>query len=124
MISPRNPRGLVSAAGRIVLPPWVEADPGLSMAVSAGAGSGKTTSLVGRVAALVASPGVQPGDLVVITFTEKAAREVSHRLRETLGGSVALDEAFIGTIHGFCQSLLRRYPIEAGLPPSSPPPTS
>jgi ATP-dependent helicase/nuclease subunit A len=101
----------------IELPPWVEADPGASMAVSAGAGSGKTTSLVGRVAALLGTPGVELSQLVVITFTEKAAREVSHRLREKLGNSVALDEAFIGTIHGFCQSLLRRYPIEAGLPP-------
>lgn len=106
-----------SHAGTIVLPPWVETDPWTSMAVSAGAGSGKTTSLVARVAALVAMPEVQPNQLVVITFTEKAAREVSHRLREALGRSVALDEAFIGTIHGFCQSILRRYPIEAGLPP-------
>jgi ATP-dependent helicase/nuclease subunit A len=101
----------------IVLPPWVEADPAASMAVSAGAGSGKTTSLVGRVAALVATPGVLPSQLVVITFTEKAAREVSHRLREVVGQTVPLDEAYIGTIHGFCHSLLRRYPIEAGLPP-------
>jgi ATP-dependent helicase/nuclease subunit A len=100
-----------------VLPPWVEANPERSMAVSAGAGSGKTTSLVARVAALVAMPGVEPNQLVVITFTEKAAREVSHRLRQTIANTVALDEAFIGTIHGFCQSLLRRYPIEAGLPP-------
>ncbi|MEP7111700.1 MAG: UvrD-helicase domain-containing protein [Ilumatobacteraceae bacterium] len=106
-----------ATAGRIVLPPWVEADPGSSMAVSAGAGSGKTTSLVARVAALVGMDGVQPSQLVVITFTEKAAREVSHRLREALGASVALDEGFVGTIHGFCQSLLRHYPIEAGLPP-------
>ena len=101
----------------IVLPPWVQSLPDRSMAVSAGAGSGKTTSLVGRVAALMRMPGVQPSQLVVITFTEKAAREVSHRLREVLASSVSLDEAFIGTIHGFCQSLLRRYPIEAGLPP-------
>ncbi|MEY2401154.1 MAG: ATP-dependent helicase/nuclease subunit, partial [Ilumatobacteraceae bacterium] len=100
-----------------VLPPGVHTDPDKSMAVSAGAGSGKTTSLVARVAALMGMPGVQPSQLVVITFTEKAAREVSHRLREALGSSVSLDEAFIGTIHGFCQSLLRRYPIEAGLPP-------
>ncbi|HEX3088020.1 MAG TPA: UvrD-helicase domain-containing protein, partial [Ilumatobacteraceae bacterium] len=101
----------------IVLAPWVQAHPDRSMAVSAGAGSGKTTSLVARVAALMAMPGVEPSQLVVITFTEKAAREVSHRLRQHLSGTVALDEAFIGTIHGFCQSLLRRYPIEAGLPP-------
>jgi ATP-dependent helicase/nuclease subunit A len=101
----------------IVLPSWVGADPTRSMAVSAGAGSGKTTSLVGRVAALLAMPDVQPSELVVITFTEKGAREVSHRLRRALGHHVPLDEAFIGTIHGFCQSILRRYPIEAGLPP-------
>ena len=101
----------------LVLPPWVETDPGASMAVSAGAGSGKTTSLVARVAALLGTPGVQLDQLVVITFTEKAAREVSHRLRQSLGNTVPLDEAYIGTIHGFCQSLLRRYPIEAGLPP-------
>ena len=69
----------------IVLPPWVNADPDRSMAVSAGAGSGKTTSLVARVAALMEMPGVQPSQLVVITFTEKAAREVSHRLREAVG---------------------------------------
>jgi ATP-dependent helicase/nuclease subunit A len=101
----------------IVLPAWVHTDADKSMAVSAGAGSGKTTSLVARVAALMGMPNVQANQLVVITFTEKAAREVSHRLRETLCNSVSLDEAFIGTIHGFCQSLLRRYPIEAGLPP-------
>ena len=101
----------------IELPPWVEASPGESLAVSAGAGSGKTTSLVGRVAALINSPACSSSELVVITFTEKAAREVSHRLRTTLGDTVPLDDAFIGTIHGFCQSLLRRFPIEAGLPP-------
>ena len=65
----------------VVVPPWVHTDPDKSMAVSAGAGSGKTTSLVARVAALMEMPGVQPSQLVVITFTEKAAREVSHRLR-------------------------------------------
>ncbi|HEX2783116.1 MAG TPA: UvrD-helicase domain-containing protein, partial [Ilumatobacteraceae bacterium] len=104
-------------SGAIDLPSWVEADPGSSLAVSAGAGSGKTTSLVGRVAALLGMPGVQTSELVVITFTEKAAREVSHRLRHALGETAPVDEAFIGTIHGFCQSLLRRFPIEAGLPP-------
>ncbi|MEY2580362.1 MAG: UvrD/REP helicase N-terminal domain, partial [Ilumatobacteraceae bacterium] len=72
-----------AAVSDVTLPAWVAADPARSMAVSAGAGSGKTTSLVGRVAALVATPGVQTSDLVVITFTEKAAREVSHRLRES-----------------------------------------
>ena len=99
------------------LPDWVTAEPQRSLTVSAGAGSGKTTSLVGRVAALLRVPGVRLDEVVVITFTEKAAREVSHRLRQSLGSALPLDDAFIGTIHGFCHSLLRRYPIEAGLPP-------
>src|SRR3954453_7197 len=101
----------------VVLPDWVTADPRGSLTVSAGAGSGKTTSLVARVAALMETVGAAPSELVVITFTGKAAREVSPRLRQRLGTTVSLDEAYIGTIHGFCQSLLRRYPIEAGLPP-------
>ena len=63
-----------ASVGTIVLPPWVQFDPDRSMAVSAGAGSGKTTSLVARVASLLRMPGVQPSQLVVITFTEKAAR--------------------------------------------------
>ena len=97
-------------------PEWVTNHLAESMAVSAGAGSGKTTSLVGRVAALLSQPGVEASQLVVITFTDKAAREVAHKLREALP-DLTLDEAYVGTIHGFCQSILRRFPIEAGLPP-------
>src|SRR3954467_13610506 len=108
---------MTTSPAPIVLPEWVTDHPGGSLTVSAGAGSGKTTSLVARVAALIETAGAPPSELVVITFTEKAAREVSHRLRQRLGTTVSLDEAYIGTIHGFCQSLLRRYPIEAGLPP-------
>src|SRR3954453_9532263 len=108
---------MTASPAALVLPKWVSDDPGGSLTVSAGAGSGKTTSLVARVAALSESVGAPPSELVVITFTEEAAREVSHRLRQRLGNAVSLDEAYIGTIHGFCQSLLRRYPIEAGLPP-------
>ena len=100
----------------IVHPEWVTSHLSESMAVSAGAGSGKTTSLVGRVAALLSQPGVEASQLVVITFTDKAAREVAHKLRSALP-DVTLDEAYVGTIHGFCQSILRRFPIEAGLPP-------
>jgi ATP-dependent helicase/nuclease subunit A len=103
-------------SGDIVHPEWVTSHLQVSMAVSAGAGSGKTTSLVGRVAALLRLPEVNTSQLVVITFTEKAAREVAHKLRVALP-DVALDEAYVGTIHGFCQSILRRFPIEAGLPP-------
>ena len=100
----------------ITHPAWVNGHLTESMAVSAGAGSGKTTSLVGRVAALLSQPGVEASQLVVITFTDKAAREVAHKLRAALP-TTPLDEAYVGTIHGFCQSILRRFPIEARLPP-------
>ncbi len=80
----------------------------------AGAGSGKTTQLVARVANTIAA-GIPARQVAVITFTDKAARELVHRLRER--GAAGIDDAFIGTIHGFCASVLRRFPIEAGLPP-------
>src|SRR3954469_24829447 len=108
---------MTTSPNDVVLPDWVTADPGGSLTVSAGAGSGKTTSLVARVAALIETVGAPAGELVVITFTEKAAREVSHRLRQRLGNAVSLDAAYICSTHGCCQALLRRYPIEAGLPP-------
>lgn len=99
--------------------------------VEAGAGSGKTHALVGRISALVDS-GVDIGSIAAITFTEKAAGELRERLRKTLenhdglGDSVAgrrstaldrLDAAPIGTIHAFAARLISEYPIEAGVPP-------
>lgn len=85
------------------------------MVVQAGAGSGKTTSLVRRVAHTISS-GVRADQVAVITFTDKAARELVHRLRvdQRLAN---IDDAYIGTIHGYCASILRSFPIEAGLPP-------
>lgn len=83
--------------------------------VVAGAGSGKTHHLVERVAAELTN-GLDSRNVAVITFTERAARELLHRLRDVVADA-AIDEAYIGTIHGFCLRILRRYPIEAGLPP-------
>ncbi|MFD0672243.1 UvrD-helicase domain-containing protein [Cohnella sp. GCM10027633] len=106
-----------------------------TLLVEAGAGSGKTTSLVGRLLALIES-GVRVDQIAAITFTNKAADEMKERFRlalerayrnmadetiarerlaEALGN---LDHIFIGTIHSFCGSLLRERPIEAGLDPS------
>ncbi len=82
--------------------------------VVAGAGSGKTTHLVQRVAETIAR-GVEPANVAVITFTDKAARELVHKLRAAAIAEV--DDAYIGTIHGFCARILRSYPIDAGLPP-------
>jgi ATP-dependent helicase/nuclease subunit A len=106
-----------------------------TLLVEAGAGSGKTTSLVGRLLALIES-GVQVDQIAAITFTNKAADEMKERFRLALEkayrksagepiGRERLSEAlrnldliFIGTIHSFCGSLLRERPIEAGLDPS------
>jgi ATP-dependent helicase/nuclease subunit A len=90
--------------------------------VEAGAGAGKTTSLVGRIVALVRS-GVPIGSIAAITFTEKAAAELRHRLRSELTdagfheAATGLDHAPIGTLHAFARRLLNDFPIAAGLPP-------
>ena len=94
--------------------------------VEAGAGSGKTTALVGRVVNLVLS-GVPIGSIAAITFTEKAAAELRHRIREQLtkvssheaaqAALADLDAAPIGTLHAFARRLLGEFPIEAELPP-------
>ena len=93
--------------------------------VEAGAGSGKTTALVGRVVNLVLS-GVPISEIAAITFTEKAAAELRHRIRERLLAASAtraeaaladLDAAPIGTLHAFARRLLGEFPIEAELPP-------
>jgi ATP-dependent exoDNAse (exonuclease V) beta subunit len=90
--------------------------------LEAGAGSGKTTSLVDRFVALVAA-GIPADRIAAITFTEKAAGELSDRVRQALehsGDQAALDlldRAAIGTLHAFAQRILNEHPIEAGLPP-------
>ena len=110
--------------------------------VDAGAGSGKTTALVGRVLALIGA-GVSMENIAAITFTEKAAAELRDRVRRELeqagagsadaGGSAPgagpdpstataalqqLDGAAVGTLHSFAQRILAEHPTEAGLPPS------
>ena len=95
--------------------------------VEAGAGTGKTTTLVERIVALVAAGRLTTAELVAITFTEAAAAELRARVREglekaatpeTSAAAAALEEASIDTIHSFAGALLRTYPLEAGLPPN------
>lgn len=112
----------------------IEQDTDRTLFVSAGAGSGKTTSLVNRVAQLVLVDGVPMARIATVTFTIKAGAELRDRLRErfekvlvsSLHGvereraQVALDEldlAAIGTLHAFAQQILNAHPIEAKLPP-------
>ena len=103
--------------------------------VEAGAGTGKTRELVERLSALVAG-GVLVERLAAITFTDAAAAELRDRVRVRLEeasvderlspeqrarcarGAIDIDLASIQTIHSFAGSLLRLFPLEAGLPPA------
>ncbi len=80
--------------------------------VLAGAGSGKTRVLVQRIAALV-SRGVHPSRILAVTFTNKAAGEMKHRLGEMLGYHAS--RMWIGTFHSTCARLLRTFHKEVGL---------
>src|SRR5512136_1129859 len=75
--------------------------------VLAGPGSGKTRVLTQRVAYLIAYEGVRPYQMLAVTFTNKAAREMDRRVRDMLG-ELAADGLWLGTFHSICARLLRR----------------
>ncbi len=81
--------------------------------VLAGAGSGKTRVLTHKIAYLV-SQGVSPWRILAVTFTNKAAREMSTRVAALLG--MPADGLWIGTFHGICCRILRREAERWGLP--------
>ena len=83
--------------------------------LDAGAGSGKTSVLVERYARAVEVDGVEPGAILAITFTEKAAAEMRQRVRARLG--LNEDPGWILTIHGFCARVLRAHALSVGLDP-------
>ena len=74
--------------------------------VIAGAGSGKTRVLTNRIAYLIAECGVKPWNIIAITFTNKAAKEMKTRI-ENIVGDIAKD-IWIGTFHSMCVRILRR----------------
>ncbi len=111
-----------------------------AIAVTAGAGSGKTRTLTGRYLHLL-EQGYPLRSIIAITFTEKAAREMRTRIRSELEGTPSppsdaldrpslpqagegagvradFDSARIGTIHSLCAEILRAHPAEAGLDPA------
>lgn len=100
--------------------------------VEAGAGSGKTHSLVERMVNLVTTGTFRIQQIVAITFTRKAADELKERfqtglekkrkdtddpeLKSRVEAALAdFDQCYLGTVHAFCARLLRERPIEAGL---------
>jgi len=109
-------------------------DLGTTFLVEAGAGSGKTKSLVDRMIALLAEGRAGIDTLAAVTFTRKAAAELRGRFQVALerrrldekdpavrarldAALTGLERAFIGTIHSFCSRILRERPVEAGIDP-------
>ena len=131
------------------------ADPRISAFVTANAGSGKTKTLIDRVARLLLA-GAAPDEILCVTYTKAAAAEMQTRLFELLGAWSVLDDERlrmdlsklegrspksyapddlsaaralfaraletpgglrIQTLHAFCEKLLRRFPLEAGISP-------
>lgn len=115
--------------------------------VEAGAGSGKTAVMAGRIAMMLAG-GIAPKTIAAVTFTELAASELLIRVREFVGDLTAgrvptelrvalpgglsdqqrqnlvaasdtIDEITCSTIHGFCQRLIKPYPVEADIDPGA-----
>ncbi|RDI98954.1 ATP-dependent endonuclease [Dyella solisilvae] len=118
-----------------------------SILVEAGAGSGKTAVMAGRIAAILAK-GIAPKSIAAVTFTELAASELLIRVHDFVsdleagtiptelriafpnglsdthkvnlaGASAAIDEITCSTIHGFCQRLIKPYPVEANIDPGA-----
>ena len=102
--------------------------------VEASAGSGKTSSLIHRMAALIKSGKFKVDEIAAITFTRKAAIELKERFQQKIEDSFSgtedekekiylkealsnLEQCHLETIHSFCARLLRERPIEAGLDP-------
>ena len=92
----------------------VTAEPG-PLLVLAGAGSGKTRTLTYRVAYLL-PPGVRPGEILLLTFTNKAAKEMLHRVHELTG--VEPGRFWGGTFHSIGHRTLRLHGETIGLPRS------
>ena len=127
---------LVDAAARVRIRSSLDE----SLLVEAAAGTGKTSELVTRIVSVLATGAAEVGEILAVTFTEKAAGELKLRLREGLerarraapDGEAAsgaarpenvehaiahLEEAQVSTIHGFCADLLRERPVEAKVDP-------
>ena len=83
--------------------------------VIAGAGSGKTRALTRRFAYLVMELGILPGNLLCVTFTNKAANEMRQRIHNLTGDE---DTGYINTFHGFCVSILQEDSHAVGYPKS------
>lgn len=85
--------------------------------ILAGAGSGKTKTLTHRIAHLIAEEGIWPNEILAVTFTNKAAREMRERLSKLLGQpNTRSFMPWMGTFHGICVRLLKIEGSHIGIP--------
>jgi DNA helicase-2/ATP-dependent DNA helicase PcrA len=80
----------------------------------AGAGTGKTAALTARLAHLIRSRRAWPSEILCVTFTNKAAREMRHRVGQLIGDAVE-GMPWLGTFHSICARMLRRHAELVGL---------
>ncbi|GAC1354473.1 MAG: UvrD-helicase domain-containing protein [Ktedonobacteraceae bacterium] len=81
--------------------------------IVAGPGSGKTSTLIGRIAYMVQTLGVSPQQILALTFSRKAAQEMEERLRQAITGPLPK----VSTFHAYCADLLRQQGTRVGLRP-------
>lgn len=81
--------------------------------IVAGAGTGKTTVLTKRIAYLILEKGLKPDEILALTFTEKAAREMEERVDVLL--PYGFVDLWISTFHSFCDKILKQHALDIGL---------
>ena len=82
--------------------------------IVAGAGSGKTKVLTSRIANIIKEKKAFPNQILAVTFTNKAAKEMQNRVSNILG-SAATGLSWLGTFHSICAKLLRKHASAANL---------
>src|SRR5205823_14337620 len=85
------------------------------LVVLAGAGTGKTAALTARLAHLIATRKAWPSQILAVTFTNKAAREMKERVSAISGGAIE-GMPWLGTFHSVAAPMLRSHPELVGLP--------
>ncbi len=91
---------------------------GSHLLITAGPGTGKTMTLSHRIAHLIHSKQASPSQILALTFTNKATREMGERIDRLLQGPLGIKKVWVSTFHGFCLEVLRHEGERLGLPSS------